>query len=381
MTRRNCRPLALVLTLAGVAGAGMATISLAQNTTGSITLYSGENLTGDPVTITRDISNLQNVAAANGFDGTANDYAYSLRTTGRWLVCMDAGFSTGCFEADGEIRNLQHNAGSISSVRYLGSSNAVGAATATGAASSAGREYNSSEGAVTFTELGDNVRGTYAVNNGRIEGLRKGRTLTGYWYQSTGDRTCKSVRGGTRHWGKLSFTFDASMNGWTGKWSHCDEALTKGTAWNGTAKGGATVVQTSTPAQAADNWQPMYNTDLFGGDYREIVYARPGSDWRTCKASCDADGQCRGWTYVQPGRQPYGECFLKNSVPEPSTSECCTSGIKGAPSSQGVGRSGNAAMPGAVERVGRRAGDAVEDEAGRAVERKVRGALGKILGD
>ncbi|MBY8825159.1 PAN/Apple domain-containing protein [Sphingomonas colocasiae] len=76
------------------------------------------------------------------------------------------------------------------------------------------------------------------------------------------------------------------------------------------------------------NWQTMHNTDLFGGDYREIVYDRPGSTWQQCMATCEADRQCKAFTYVLPGRQPHGECFLKGGVPEPSTSECCVSGVK-----------------------------------------------------
>lgn len=93
-------------------------------------------------------------------------------------------------------------------------------------------------------------------------------------------------------------------------------------------------VGTSSPGSAAISGDtateepPMYNTDLFGSDLREIIYDRPGSDWKTCKASCDGDRQCRAWTYVIPGRTEYGECFLKDAVPEPSESDCCISGIK-----------------------------------------------------
>lgn len=86
------------------------------------------------------------------------------------------------------------------------------------------------------------------------------------------------------------------------------------------------------------SWQTMHNTDLFGGDYREIVYDRPGSGWQQCMATCEADRQCKAFTYVVPGRQPHGECFLKAGVPEPATSECCVSGVKTISTVSGGGR-------------------------------------------
>jgi hypothetical protein len=89
-------------------------------------------------------------------------------------------------------------------------------------------------------------------------------------------------------------------------------------------------------ATGVEDWQPMYNVDLFGGDYREIVYERPGSSWQMCKAACEADRQCAAFTYVIPGRTEYGECFLKGELPEPSESDCCVSGIKGGPSAEGL---------------------------------------------
>lgn len=238
----------------------------------SITLFGGEDLTGAGVKIEEDVTNLQTVSAAEGFDGTANDYAYSLRTEGRWQVCMDAGYKTSCLVVDGELASLGDKGGSISSVRYLGPGKQVAAATAPAPSSRA---------------------------------------------------------------------------------------------------------PIAAPAQAVDDWQPMINVDLYGSDYREIVFASAGNDWRTCKAACDGDRQCQAWTYVAPGRTEHGECFLKAPVPEASESDCCISGIKGAPSSGGT--AGNAAINRVFRRLGDTAGSAVEDEANRAVDRKVRGLLGKII--
>ncbi len=87
-----------------------------------LTLYPGENLKGAPVTLTQDVSNLQDVPASDGFDGTANDYAYSLEATGRWEVCMDWRFESDCFVVEGVMNSLGERGGGISSVRYLGPS-------------------------------------------------------------------------------------------------------------------------------------------------------------------------------------------------------------------------------------------------------------------
>lgn len=238
------------------------------NPAGSITLYNGEDLGGTGVVITRDTPNLQDVPADEGFDSTANDYAFSLKTEGRWQVCMDAGYKTGCMIVDGEMTSLGDKGGSISSVRYIGPSKKVAAA--------------------------------------------------------------------------------APMSPAAG------------------------------PAPAAeDDWQPMYNVDLFGSDYREIAYTAPGSSWKTCKASCDGDKQCQAWTYVGPGRTEHGECFLKAVVPEPAESECCISGVKGGASARGA--VGNDAIGRGLGRLGETATSAAEDELSQAVDRKVRGLLGKII--
>lgn len=237
----------------------------------SLTLYNAEALQGAPVTVTRDVANLQSVTAREGFDGTANDYAYSLRSVGQWQVCMDAGYQTDCFIVDGEVATLGERGGSISSVRYIG--------------------------------------------------------------PSTGTTTVTATKP------------------------------------NGPA---------SRPEESAD-WQPMYNVDLYGNDYRAIAYERPGSNWQSCKASCDADGACKAWTYVEPGRTPHGECFLKSPVPEASSSECCISGVKGAASAQG--QRGAAAINLGLGRIGDTAKRAAEDEVNNAVDRKVRDALGRVLGN
>ena len=251
----------------------------------NIVLYGDTGFKGGSVKIMGPVENLQSIAA-DGLDGTANDFAFSLRATGRWQVCMDAGYVTRCRVVEGDVADLGDDGGSISSILYVGPSLTTGTKSAA-------------------------------------------------------------------------------------------PATTSGTATTATAPA-------TTPAAPAPEWQPMYNTDFFGNDIREIVYDRPGSTWQTCKAACDANGQCQAWTYVQPGRQPYGECFLKAPVPEASESDCCISGVKGAPSSmpagstasaQGQSASGNRRGNG----IGERVVDAAEDELGNAAERGVREGIQEVL--
>lgn len=262
------RKLVTGLALGAMAGTPFLAAAIAAQGTpaGSITLYNGEDLTGSGVTIRQNTPDLQAVPAAEGFDGTANDYAFSLKAEGRWQVCMDAGYRTSCMVVDGEMASLGDKGGSISSVRYLGESQRVAA---------------------------------------------------------------------------------------------------------------AAPVSPAPAPDADDEWQPMFNVDLFGNDYREIVYTAAGNDWRTCKAACDGDRQCQAWTYVAPGRTEHGECFLKGPVPEASESDCCVSGIKGGASARGA--VGNEAVARSIGRLGDTAASAAEDELNQAVERKVRGLLGRII--
>ncbi|MBO0753827.1 MAG: PAN domain-containing protein [Bradyrhizobiaceae bacterium] len=73
--------------------------------------------------------------------------------------------------------------------------------------------------------------------------------------------------------------------------------------------------------------------------YREFSIDRPGGDYRsldvvanatgeTCKAACDAESQCRAWTYVRPGYAgPEARCYLKDHLMPPRHKPCCISGV------------------------------------------------------
>ncbi|MEZ5668254.1 MAG: PAN domain-containing protein [Alphaproteobacteria bacterium] len=70
-----------------------------------------------------------------------------------------------------------------------------------------------------------------------------------------------------------------------------------------------------------------YGVTRTGGDYAnfDLAAANP----MMCRAACQADAACQAWTYVNPGVQgPNARCWLKSSVPPPTTNACCVSGVK-----------------------------------------------------
>lgn len=100
--------------------------------------------------------------------------------------------------------------------------------------SALGNVYSTNDwGDLTVTEWGAaTFRADYTFENGKIEGTRSGMEITGYWSQGTSDRACSEARGGTNHWGRMSFTFNAALDAFEGQWGYCDE--TPYATWTGT---------------------------------------------------------------------------------------------------------------------------------------------------
>lgn len=70
-----------------------------------------------------------------------------------------------------------------------------------------------------------------------------------------------------------------------------------------------------------------YSMDRPGGDYRSFEIAANATG-ETCKSACDAESQCRAWTYMRPGYAgPAAQCYLKNRVMPPRHRPCCISGV------------------------------------------------------
>jgi hypothetical protein len=77
----------------------------------------------------------------------------------------------------------------------------------------------------------------------------------------------------------------------------------------------------------------MQNTDLPRQDYRNVPKT---ADAGKCQSLCKGDNECVAWTYVHPDAQTptgtplnnAGVCYLKNKIPQPQPSACCTSSIE-----------------------------------------------------
>lgn len=70
------------------------------------------------------------------------------------------------------------------------------------------------------------------------------------------------------------------------------------------------------------------NVDRPGGDYTSFNLPA-GSGPQACEQFCDADGQCKAWTFVRPGVQaPNARCWLKSSVPAAQANNCCVSDVR-----------------------------------------------------
>jgi len=85
-----------------------------------------------------------------------------------------------------------------------------------------------------------------------------------------------------------------------------------------------------------------------GSATMDVNVDRPGSDYRSfdlasglpeeCRDTCVTEPQCLAFTFVNPGVQgPSARCWLKNSVPQATASNCCISGVKNAQPAQASG--------------------------------------------
>ena len=69
------------------------------------------------------------------------------------------------------------------------------------------------------------------------------------------------------------------------------------------------------------------NVDRPGYDFQNFDLPQPRPE--LCREACLREQQCQAFTYVNPGVQgPSARCWLKMSVPPPTPSDCCISGVK-----------------------------------------------------
>lgn len=97
-----------------------------------------------------------------------------------------------------------------------------------------GNVYTTNDwGDLSVTEWeAESFRANYTFEKGKIEGVRKGNEIDGFWTQATSDRACSTPRDGSYHYGRMIFTFNSALDSFEGRWGYCDE--TPYATWNGT---------------------------------------------------------------------------------------------------------------------------------------------------
>jgi len=93
----------------------------------------------------------------------------------------------------------------------------------------AGNWTSSEGGAMTISQNGSDIRGTYTMKDGTIVGTLSGNTLNGYWIQSSSGQYCNQPRNNSHYWGIMHLIF--TDNSYSGHWGYCDAQ--PGNAWTG----------------------------------------------------------------------------------------------------------------------------------------------------
>ena len=70
-----------------------------------------------------------------------------------------------------------------------------------------------------------------------------------------------------------------------------------------------------------------YSIDRHGDDYRSFDTATDPAA-APCKSACEAERNCRAFTYARPGYLGgSARCYLKSKIPPPHRKPCCISGV------------------------------------------------------
>lgn len=90
--------------------------------------------------------------------------------------------------------------------------------------------WKTSNGDLRLWQTGNQITGSYPVDNGEVVGQIRGNILTGYWIEDKANQKCSYPKNGRYYWGKLMFVFDG--NKFRGTWGYCD-ANPSITDWTG----------------------------------------------------------------------------------------------------------------------------------------------------
>ena len=70
-----------------------------------------------------------------------------------------------------------------------------------------------------------------------------------------------------------------------------------------------------------------FGIDRFGGDLRHFDIATDTTG-KNCQAACEAEENCRAFTYVRPGYIGHSAvCYLKSHITRPARKACCLAGV------------------------------------------------------
>ena len=91
---------------------------------------------------------------------------------------------------------------------------------------------SSESGSMAIQQYGSDVRATYPLKNGRIQGRMNGTALEGYWIQDSSGRRCSYPVDNSYYWGRIRLNFTSQS--YSGSWGYCDDEPRSN--WHGTRK-------------------------------------------------------------------------------------------------------------------------------------------------
>lgn len=96
---------------------------------------------------------------------------------------------------------------------------------------------------ITLRQGGNQVSGSYTLDDGRISGTISGTTFRGIWSEKSSLEKCPDARLGSNYWGRVELRFDPEFRRFSGVWGYCGDQ--PGRSWSGTRIGGQPVSKPS----------------------------------------------------------------------------------------------------------------------------------------
>lgn len=81
------------------------------------------------------------------------------------------------------------------------------------------------QGVMELRRTDAGIEGEYTLDNGRVRGdFTSDTVFEGYWIEDDSNRTCKTAKADSEHWGPLRIEFEsAERDTYTGQWRYCGE--------------------------------------------------------------------------------------------------------------------------------------------------------------